>query len=75
MKKVFSIIALSAMTLSLSSFNSHSKIIDDPHSMCLDAAADLQMSYLSAGYSWEHAVGAGIEAYSFCMASESPQML
>lgn len=63
------------MTLSLSSFDSQSQTIEDPHGMCLEASANLQMSYLSAGFSWMESVAAGIDAYNFCMASESPHML
>ena len=74
MKKVFSIIALSAMTLSLSSFtvNNDPLLPDDD---CAESAVDLQQSYLDAGYSETEAFQAAEEYYDFCISEDTPVLL
>ncbi len=74
MKKVCSIIALSSMTLSLSSFNSQNEL-QTPHDDCSEEAADVQLLYLSVGYSFQESFEAANEYYDFCMDEESPALL
>ncbi len=65
MKKVFSIIALSAMTLSLSSFDSESKTIDNPHDDCV-AEANAYGDFMD-GYNGISSEGHAFDYYrTFC---------
>ena len=68
MKKVFSIIALSAMTLSLSSFtNSDQQIEVDLKMDCMNLQHDVYAAYLSNGSTLDEAFDAAIAAYDGCV--------
>jgi hypothetical protein len=70
MKKFFSIIALSAMTLSLSSFttlNNESNNLEITNN-CVQLAMEVHDSWTNQGFSDHYASGWADQAYDACMA-------
>ncbi|QSS97540.1 hypothetical protein [Psychroflexus sp. ALD_RP9] len=66
MKKVCSIIALSAMTLSLSSFNSSNTSMFRSETDCVQLAMDVHDSWTRQGFTDRYAAGKADEAYESC---------
>ncbi len=67
MKKVCSIIALSAMTLSLSSFEKHSNTsMFISETDCVQLAMDVHDSRTRQGFTYRYAAGKADEAYESC---------
>ena len=73
MKKFFSIIALGAMTLSLSSFTLNSDPLPDDD--CAETAVAVQQLYLETGHSQVESFQAADEYYNFCVAEGTPEEL